>query len=60
MNSTGSGLRDNLSTSRELLAYIWRSRYWWLTPIIVVLILMSALVVFLESSVIAPFIYALF
>ena len=36
-----------------------RKRYW-LLPIIIVLLLMSALIVFTESSAIAPFIYALF
>ena len=36
-----------------------RKRFW-LLPIIMVLLLFSALIVFTESSVIAPFIYALF
>ena len=36
-----------------------RKRYW-LLPIVVVLFLLSALIVFTESSAIAPFIYALF
>lgn len=52
--------RTNLSTARELLGFVWQSRNWWLTPIIVLLLLMSLLVVFLESSAIAPFIYVLF
>jgi hypothetical protein len=36
-----------------------RKRYW-LLPIVIVLLLLSALIVFTESSAIAPFIYALF
>jgi hypothetical protein len=36
-----------------------RKRYW-LFPIVFVLILLGAMVVFTESSAIAPFIYALF
>jgi len=36
-----------------------RKRYW-LWPIVVVLMLLGALIVFTESSAIAPFIYALF
>lgn len=36
-----------------------RKRYW-LLPIVLVLFLLSALIVFTESSAIAPFIYALF
>lgn len=37
----------------------FRKRYW-LLPIALVLMLLSALIVFTESSAIAPFIYALF
>lgn len=37
----------------------FRKRYW-LLPIVLVLVLLSAIIVFTESSVIAPFIYALF
>jgi len=33
---------------------------WWLTPIIVMLILAGLLIVFAQSSAISPFIYALF
>jgi hypothetical protein len=36
-----------------------RKRYW-LLPIVVVLLLVGAMIVFTESSAIAPFIYALF
>ena len=37
----------------------FRKRYW-LLPIVIVLFLLGALIVFTESSAIAPFIYALF
>jgi len=36
-----------------------RKRYW-LLPIVLVLIFLGALIVFTESSAVAPFIYALF
>jgi len=36
-----------------------RKRYW-LLPIVLVLFLFSALIIFTESSAIAPFIYTLF
>lgn len=36
-----------------------RKRYW-LLPIVLVLLLFGALIVFTESSAVAPFIYALF
>jgi Family of unknown function (DUF5989) len=55
-----STTRTNMSTSRELLSFIWNGKTWWLTPVVVVLIMLSFLVVFLETSALAPFIYALF
>jgi len=33
---------------------------WWLLPIIVLMVLFGALIVFTEGSALAPFIYALF
>ena len=50
--------------SQSLIIEFWqlvkvRKRYW-LLPIVLVLFLFSALIVFTESSAIAPFIYALF
>jgi hypothetical protein len=50
--------------NQNLIIEFWeflrvRKRFW-LLPIIAVLFLLSALIVFTESSVIAPFIYALF
>jgi hypothetical protein len=36
-----------------------RKRYW-LFPLVLMLILLGTLIVFTESSVVAPFIYALF
>jgi hypothetical protein len=50
----------DVATARELLAFVRRGRTWWLTPMVLALILLSALVVFLESSALAPFVYTLF
>jgi hypothetical protein len=50
--------------NKSIIVEFWeflivRKRYW-LLPIVIVLLLFSALIVFTESSAIAPFIYALF
>jgi hypothetical protein len=50
--------------NQSLIAEFWeflkvRKRYW-LLPIIIMLGLISALIVFVETSAIAPFIYTLF
>lgn len=40
--------------------FFWQNKWWWLTPMIFVLLLFGALVIFAQSSAIAPFIYTLF
>lgn len=44
----------------ELLGFFWNHKRWWLTPLIAVLVLLALLVVFAQTSAIAPFIYTLF
>jgi hypothetical protein len=48
----------------ELLKEMWEflkiRKKFWLLPIIIVLLLLGALIVFTESSAVAPFIYTLF
>ena len=60
MSRSRSALRENLATVLELLLFVWRGKTWWLTPIVVMLLLMGVLVFFGESSAVAPFIYVLF
>ena len=48
----------------ELLQDIWdflrvRKKYW-LAPLIITIVLMGALIVFTQGSVVAPFIYSIF
>lgn len=43
----------------EFLQFVLHNKKWWLTPIIVVLVLVGALAV-LGGSGVAPFIYSLF
>jgi hypothetical protein len=49
-----------LRTLGELLRFLWKRKLWWLTPMIVVLILFAVLLVFAQGSAVAPFIYTLF
>jgi Family of unknown function (DUF5989) len=39
---------------------IWERKKWWLLPIIVVLMLFGALLIFAQTSALAPFIYTIF
>lgn len=44
----------------ELWAFMRVRKKWWLLPIIVVMVLLGALLVFVQGSALAPFIYTIF
>ncbi len=50
----------NQSIIRELWEFLKMRKRYWLLPIIFMLLLLSAFILFTESSIIAPFIYSLF
>ena len=45
---------------RDLWGFMRERKKFWLAPILAVLLLLGALLVFAQGSVIAPFIYTLF
>jgi hypothetical protein len=45
---------------KELWGFLRVRKRWWLLPIVVILLLVGFLIIFTESSAIAPFIYTLF
>jgi hypothetical protein len=51
---------SKLSIFKELLVFLWQRKLWWLMPIIIFLVLLGLLIVFTQSSAVAPFIYTLF
>ncbi len=53
-------LTSRMGIVGELLQFFWQHKWWWLTPMIIVLFLVGTLVIFAQSSAIAPFIYTLF
>ncbi|MBW1705602.1 MAG: hypothetical protein JRJ86_10615 [Deltaproteobacteria bacterium] len=50
----------NQSIITEFWEFLRIRKRYWLLPIIIVLLLLGGLIVFTESSAVAPFIYALF
>jgi hypothetical protein len=48
------------SIIKEFWGFVKERKKWWLIPIVSVLALLGALIVFSEGSAIAPFIYVLF
>ena len=53
-------LSNRMSIAGELLQFFWRSKWWWLTPMILVLLAFAVLIIFAQASPIAAFIYTLF
>ncbi|MFH1511388.1 MAG: DUF5989 family protein [Candidatus Woesearchaeota archaeon] len=50
--------------NKGLVAEFWDflkvRKVWWLTPIIIMLLLVGIFIVFSQSSAVSPFVYALF
>ena len=49
-----------MGLARELIAYTRERKKWWLVPLIVVMVLVGALLVFAQGSALAPLIYTIF
>jgi hypothetical protein len=48
---------EQKSLVAEFIDFIVHNKVWWMTPIVIVLILMVGFIIFMESSPILPFIY---
>ncbi len=48
------------SLIREFFLFVKQEKKWWLIPLLTVLLLVGALIVFAGSSPLAPFLYPLF
>jgi drug/metabolite transporter superfamily protein YnfA len=49
-----------LSLAAEVWMFLRQNKKLWLLPIVIVLLLLGALLVFAQSSALAPFIYTIF
>jgi hypothetical protein len=49
-----------MSIASELFRFFWERKLWWLMPMLVLLVLFGFMIIFAQSSAIAPFIYTLF
>ncbi|MGQ0792577.1 MAG: DUF5989 family protein [Deltaproteobacteria bacterium] len=53
-------LGSRLGIAGELLQFFWGRKWWWITPMLILLIALGILIAFAQSSAVAPFIYTLF
>lgn len=51
---------SKLSIIKEFWEFLKVRKRYWLAPIIIMLVLLSLLIIFAQSSAVAPFIYTLF
>ena len=49
-----------LDTVKEFWSFLRARKKWWLTPIVMFLLVFGVILVFAKGSVIAPFIYSVF
>ncbi|NLF38663.1 hypothetical protein GX586_04415 [bacterium] len=60
MKQTLRNARTRAGIVRDLFAYLWKAKVWWLMPLVVALLLFALLALLASSSAVAPFIYTLF
>ena len=54
-------VRGGASTAAELIGALWRGPYWWLVPVLMVLLPAAMVFVVLQAvPIAAPFVYTLF
>ena len=51
---------SKMSIMKEFWDFLKVRKRYWLAPIVIILVLLSLLIIFAESSAVAPFIYTLF
>jgi len=51
---------SKMSIIKEFWDFLRERKRYWLAPIVIILVLLSLLIIFAESSAVAPFIYTLF
>lgn len=49
-----------MSLVTELWAFMRERKKWWLLPVIIVMLIVGTLLVFAQTSALAPFIYTIF
>tara|TARA_B100000242_G_scaffold272561_1_gene225555 strand:- start:515 stop:676 length:162 start_codon:yes stop_codon:yes gene_type:complete len=53
-------MQDFFELAKDLWEFLKVRKKYWLAPLIITIVLMGALIVFTQGSVVAPFIYSIF
>lgn len=60
INKLKRKIASRLLIIKDLLAFFWQNRLWWMIPIVLVFLLLTLFIAFTQSSAVIPFIYTLF
>lgn len=56
-----SSLKTRFSTAGELMKGLWNGPYWWLVPVVALLLPAAIVFIFLQAvPLVAPFVYTVF
>jgi hypothetical protein len=53
-------MREKAGIMMEVWEFLKTRKKWWMTPLVVMILLLGAILVFAQSSALAPFIYTMF
>lgn len=60
MGTVWRSMAANLSVGGELLRYMWKRKWWWLIPLLFVLVVFGILLILGTTTGLGPFIYTIF
>lgn len=53
-------IQTRFSIFIELFSFFWKRKLWWIVPLLFILFIMMSVVLFGQSTGVAPFLYPLF
>ena len=53
-------VQDKVGILGELWQFVWENKLWWITPTVLILVLLGLVIYYASGTAIAPFFYALF
>ena len=54
------GIKRKTQVIQELFHFLWEQKLWWMIPMVALLIVFAVLLIFAQSTPLAPFVYTLF
>lgn len=52
--------KDRFELLFELIGFLWQYKLWWMVPVIIVMVILTSVILFVQGTGLAPFIYPLF